>query len=290
MNRVRAATRGSALALWQTRHIASLLAADDPELMVEEIVVSTSGDRRLDVAIADIGGKGVFVKEVQSAVLEGRADIAVHSGKDLPAVTPEGLVIAAVPERADPRDVLIGLPLDGLATGAVIATGSARRRVQLAALCSGLVFEELRGNIETRLARADEFDAIVLAAAGLDRLGATPPNSEAIPVDAMVPQVAQAALVVECRADDQAMQRRLASIEHAESRRCVDAERAFLARLGGDCSMPAGAHTVIERDRLRCTGVLAGDSRSLPHRVVETGDDPVALGTAVAERLLRAIG
>ncbi|MCH7789631.1 MAG: hydroxymethylbilane synthase [Acidobacteria bacterium] len=284
--KIRAATRGSELALWQTRHVAALLSSIDPSIEVEEVVVSTTGDRRLDVAIHEIGGKGVFVKEVQAAVLDGRADVAVHSGKDLPAMVPDGLVVAAVPTRADPRDVLIGAGLDSLGPRSVVATGSVRRRVQLATLVDGLSFCELRGNVGSRLARAHEFDAIVLAAAGLDRLGHDPQPSQRLSIDQMVPQVAQGALAVECRADNTELHAVLATIEDRDTRVCFDTERAFLLELGGDCSMPAGAHATWHGDEIACTGILSVDERSVPLRVSERGHDPAALGRSVARALV----
>src|SRR5207249_10707722 len=224
---LRAATRGSRLARWQTEHVASLL-----EVPVEVVVVETAGDRRSDVPIWEIGGRGVFVKEVQAAVLDGRADIAVHSAKDLPSMPAPGLLLAAVPERGDPRDALVGATLDGLPVGATVATGSVRRRAQVAWLRPDLTFASLRGNIDTRLARAAGFAAVVVAAAALERLERTDRIGEVLPASVMVPQVAQGALAVECRVDDEEAQTALAGIEHGPSRRAVDAERAFLARLG----------------------------------------------------------
>lgn len=294
---LRAATRGSALALWQTRHVAALLGgAGGPP--IEEVVVSTVGDRDTATPIHSMGGKGVFVKEVQTAVLDGRADLAVHSGKDLPAATPPGLVIAAVLPRADPRDALIGCPLAELPVGARVATGSVRRRAQLAWLRPDLVFAELRGNIATRLDKARDHDAIVMAAAAIDRLGLDRIPVDRVPPTVMVPQVAQGAVVVECRVDDPATRAALAAIEHAATRRTVDAERAFLAELGGDCDLPAGAHATT-------VGAPAGDEdlppielvamlSSLDGRVLirerRTGDDPVELGRAVARHLLDDAG
>ncbi len=245
---LRLATRRSPLALWQAEHVAALLTGAHPGLRVELVALSTEGDRRLDVALSEIGGKGVFATEVQAAVLDRRADIAVHSAKDLPAVTGDGLLLAAVPERGDPRDALVGSTLTGLAPGAVVATGSARRRAQLAHTRPDLRFAELRGNMATRLARASEFDAIVVAAVAFERLGLSEHVSEVLDVSAMIPQVAQAALAVECRADDTATADLLAAVEHAPSRLRVDAERAFLAELGGDCSLPAGAHAEFAAD------------------------------------------
>ena len=287
MTRVRAATRGSPLALWQTRHVAALLRSAHAGLAVEEVTVSTVGDRRLDVPIHEMGGKGVFAKEVQQAVLDGRADIAVHSGKDLPALTPPGLVIAAVPERADPRDVLVGARLAELPTGALIGTGSVRRRAQLAWLRPDLSFGELRGNIATRLERAAGFDAIVMAKAALDRLEVEPPVVDPVPVDLMVPQVAQGALVVECREDDHETLALLRAIEHVPTRTVVDAERAFLVELGGDCDLPAGAYGVLRGAEVELVGVLSAGSPGVLHRATSVGA-PAAAGIELA-RALRSL-
>src|SRR3954468_21229693 len=182
--RLRAATRGSALARWQTDHVAGLLGDD-----VDVVVVETTGDRRTDVAIHEMGGQGVFVKEVQAAVLDGRADIAVHSAKDLPSVPVDGLTIAAIPQRGDPRDALVGSTLRDLAPGATVATGSVRRRVQLADLRTDLTFDGLRGNIDTRLAKASQYGAVVMAFAALQRLGFEARATEVLAPSVMVPQV-----------------------------------------------------------------------------------------------------
>ena len=282
--RIRAATRGSALALWQTRHVASLLAPSGIE--IEEVVVSTSGDRRQDIPIHEMGGKGVFVKEVQAAVLDGRADIAVHSMKDLPSGTPDGLVLGAVPARADARDVLIGARLAELAEGAVVASGSVRRRAQLAALRPDLRFEELRGNIATRLDKAASFDAIVMAAAALDRLGEAPEVVDRLPVETMLPQVGQGALAIECRVDDEVTRTALAGIEDAEARILTDAERAFLAELGGDCDLPAGAHAIREGGEIRLRSLLAAPDGSTVLHDDRAGADPEPLGRGAARALL----
>lgn len=288
--RLRAATRGSALALWQTHHVASLLSGVDDSVEIEDVVVSTVGDRRTDVPIHEMGGKGVFVKEVQAAVLDGRADLAVHSGKDLPALSPDGLVLIAVPERADARDALIGCRLEDLPVGARIGTGSVRRRAQLSWHRPDLVFSELRGNISTRLSKASDFDAIVMAAAAIDRLGETPDVVDRVDPSILVPQVSQGALAIECRADDPRICDLLTSIEHAPSRRAVDAERAFLAELGGDCDLPAGAHAVLSGDSIEIAGMLA----TLDGRVLITerrsGTDPDELGRGVARYLLDECG
>ena len=291
--RVRIATRGSALARWQAEHVAAALRALDADVQPELVVVETHGDRRQDVPLWVLGGKGVFVKEVQAALLDGRADVAVHSGKDLPAQTPDELVLAAVPERADPRDALVGARLDDLAPGARVATGSVRRRAQLAWARPDLTFAGLRGNIATRLRRLDEgaADAIVVAAAALDRLGLAPRAAELLDPGVLLPQVAQGALAVEVRADAPAVGELVARLEHGPSRRAVDAERAFLDELGGDCELPAGCFAVaVPGDELRVEGLLASlDGHAVLRHAVVGADGP-ALGRAVARHLLAAGG
>ena len=297
---LRAATRGSPLALWQATHVARLLEAAHPGLQVEFVIMDTEGDRRLDVPISAFGGKGVFAKEVQTAVLEGRADFAVHSAKDMPSTTVEGLVLAAVPERGDPRDALVGARLADLPDGATVATGSQRRRVQLAAIRPDLVFAELRGNMATRLAKVPEGGAIVVAAVALQRLQLADHLAEVISPDELVPQVGQGALGIECRADDAEAVAMLAAIEHAPSRLRVDAERAFLVELGGDCDLPAGAHAVFvdevgdvaDTGALRLSAFLATDGTAAADvaRARQTDEDPIALGTRVARDLRALLG
>ena len=264
--------------------------------------MDTEGDRRLDVPISSFGGKGVFAKEVQQAVLDGRADFAVHSAKDLPAVTVEGLVLAAVPERGDPRDALVGRTLDELAPGATVATGSQRRRVQLARLRPDLTFVELRGNMATRLSKVPNGGSIVVAAVALQRLGLTEHVVQVLGPEVMTPQVGQGALAVECRIDDDATRVLLAGIEHATSRSVVDAERAFLAELGGDCDLPAGAHATIEpfgsvddegepMPAVHVQGFLASDGTASA-RFVEaalSADDPEFVGRQLARNLRHAL-
>ena len=287
---LRAATRGSALALRQTSIVAGLL-AETGGVATEPVVVSTTGDRQTGTPIHAMGGKGVFVKEVQAAVLDGRADIAVHSAKDLPSSTPEGLVLAAVPRRGDPRDALVGCRLAELPAGATVATGSVRRKAQLAWARPDLAFAELRGNIATRLNKAATFDAIVMAAVALQRLGLEPDVLDVLEPDVFVPQVGQGAIAVECRADDQAVLETLLATEHEPSRRAVDAERAFLAELGGDCSLPAGAHAgEAPGGGLELTGLVASlDGRALI-RDTRRGRDPETLGRSVARHLLDECG
>lgn len=283
---LRAATRGSTLARAQTDLVAGLLGTG-----VEAVVVETAGDRRTDVPIWALGGRGVFVKEVQAALLDGRADIAVHSAKDLPSTPVEGLAIAAVPARADPRDALVGATLAELAPGACVATGSVRRRAQLAWLRPDLTFASLRGNMQTRLAKAEDYDAIVVAAAALARLGRSAEITEVLAPELVVPQVGQGALIVECRADDGATRQALAAIDDEPSRRCVEAERAWLAEVGGGCDLPVGAHAVVlPGGALRLTGMLATGDGRVVLRHTEEGDDPAALGRRVARHLLGYAG
>ena len=226
----------------------------------ELVIVSTAGDRDLASSLSEIGGKGVFVKEVQAAVLAGEADIAVHSAKDMPAETPEGLTIGAVLKRGDPRDALVGCRLADLPNGATVATGAPRRRAQLAALRPDLNFAELRGNIATRLAKAGNYDAIVVAVAALERLGFVKVDGDnlnldtevegiraidALDTETFIPQVGQGTIAVECRSDDIATQQLLATINHSPTRICLEAERGFLKALGGDCNLPAGAYATL---------------------------------------------
>ncbi len=274
-----------------------------PGLDVEVVVIDTEGDRRLDVPISEFGGKGVFAKEVQAAVLDGRADVAVHSAKDLPSIPVPGLVLGAICERGEVRDALVGGTIADLPQGATVATGSQRRRVQLAALRPDLVFTELRGNMATRLSKVPDGGAIVVAAVALQRLQLADEIAEILSVDDLVPQVGQGALAVECREEDGPIVRLLQAIEHPPSRRCVDAERAFLAELGGDCDLPAGAHAVLvdgfgepgevgdDAPHLRLSAILASDGTSTARvaRARQVGDDPAALGTAVARDLRRAL-
>lgn len=280
---IRIATRGSELARWQAGHVASLLG--DAEL----VIVETVGDRDKATSLSRLGGQGIFVKEVQAAVLDGRADLAVHSGKDVPsnpALQAPGLVIAAFPERADARDALVGARLADLAPGATVATGSARRRALLADLRPDLTFADLRGNIGTRLDRVGEFAAVVVAAAALDRLGLLDRVAELLDVDVLVPQVAQGALAVECRDGDTATLAALAAIDHAPTRRAVEAERAWLATIGGGCELPAGAHAVLDGSDVRLTAVLASYDGRIVLRQSVTGSDPVAVGSELATAML----
>ena len=277
---IRIATRGSALARWQAEHVASLLG--DAEL----VIVETAGDRDKATSLLELGGRGIFVKEVQAAVLDGRADIAVHSAKDLPSnpsLLLPGLALGAVPQRADARDALVGSRLADIPPGGCVATGSARRRALLADIRPDLTFADLRGNIDTRLAKAADFAAVVVAAAALQRLGLTDRAAEVIDASVLVPQVAQGALAIECRVGEESL---VAALDHPPSRKAGDAERAWLAAIGGGGDLPLGAYAVATGDDIRLTAVLA----SLDGRVVlrdgVVGTDPVAIGTELAVSML----
>jgi hydroxymethylbilane synthase len=282
MPQLRVATRGSALARWQAERVVELLGVD-----AEYVIVSTKGDERRDVPIHAMGGTGVFVKEVEQTVLDGDADMAVHSAKDLPSGTAPGLVLAAFPERADARDALVGSALDDVPTGGRVGTGSVRRRAQLAALRPDLGFAELRGNIPTRLEKAAGFDAVVLAAAALDRLGLGDRIAERLDPSVLLPQVAQGALAVECRVDDDQTRDVLAAIDDARVRAAVTAERAYLAALGGGCNLPCGALAEAgPGGRVSLEALLASLDGRITLRVRVDGDDPEAVGLEAARRLV----
>jgi hydroxymethylbilane synthase len=282
---LRAATRGSKLALWQTNHVAELLG-----VAVEPVIVETRGDKDHSTPIEAISGQGVFVKEVQNAVLSGDADFAVHSAKDLTSTTADGLVLACVPERGDPRDALVGCSLEDLPAGALVATGSVRRRAQLASLRPDLTFAGLRGNVDTRLEKAKNFTAIVSAYAPLVRLRRTDVDAHPLQPGVFLPQVAQGALAVECRADDYEIRDLLASIEHEPSRRAVDAERSYLATLGGGCDVPVGAYAVIEGDNVFLRCLMASFDGRVVLRRRGWAQDGVALGRELALQLLNKDG
>ncbi len=290
--RARLATRASPLALWQAHSVAEQLGRSQPGIEVTVVTVDTAGDRRVDRSIGEIGGQGVFVKEVQAAVLDGRADIAVHSAKDLPSATPDGLLLAAVPSRADPRDVLVGSTLDGLAPGALIATGSRRRMAQLAWLRSDLTFMGLRGNIASRLQKIPPGGAIVMAAAALERLRLVPVVSQTLEVAQMVPQVGQGAIALECRKDDLARAHLLESVNEEDAFVCVQAERAFLSSIGGGCDLPVGAHAWLDGATMTIEGLVGSADGKVILRERRSGprNDSARLGVEAALVLLRAGG
>ena len=266
--------------MWQAEHVASLLGG------AELVVVDTVGDRDKATSLSELGGRGIFVKEVQAAVLDGRADIAVHSAKDLPsnpALATPGLVVAAVPARGDARDALVGARLADLPPGGVVATGSARRRALLADLRPDLTFVDLRGNIDTRLAKLPPGGAVVVAFAALERLGLADRAAEVLDAAVLVPQVAQGALAIECRAGEESS---VASLDHGPSRRAVDAERGWLAAIGGGCDLPVGAHARVDGELVRLTAVLASFDGRIVLRDTAVGTDPVTVGTSLAESML----
>ena len=279
-----AATRGSPLALWQTQHIASLL--EPYGVAVEPLVVVTSGDKDQSAPIHQIGGKGVFAKEVQKAVLDKSADFAVHSLKDLPSLTPEGLKLVAVSSRGDPRDALVGSSLQGLPVEGHVATGSVRRKAQLAALRPDLNFHELRGNIETRLAKAENFDAIVVSAVALARLGLQPKAMEILEPEIMLPQVGQGALGIEIRTEDLETNEILLRIQNPVSRVEVDAERSFLAALGADCRSPIASYAIHKNNQIRLRSLAASDDGKIILTDDRIGDDGIELGKLAANALI----
>lgn len=283
---LRIASRGSALALWQANTVGAMLGCE-----YEIVEVATTGDVHKDVSILELGGVGAFAKEIQLAVLAGEADIALHSAKDLTSETPDGLDLVSVPVRGDVRDVLIGSTLEDLPFGAVVGTGAQRRRAQLAALRPDLQFRDLRGNIGTRIEKAREFDAIVLAYVALQRLGRDSEATQILPIDLMLPQVAQGALAIEVRNDDEASAAIARSINDLDAYRCVMAERAYLEALGGGCSIPCAAYAVPVDAKTIWLRVLLSEPRGRQViRVEKRGEDPVAIGHEAARELLEDCG
>ncbi len=236
-------------------------------------MIETTGDARLDVPLHVIGGQGVFVKEVQLAVLDGRADLAVHSAKDLPSAPADGLVIGAFCERRDPADALVGRRLDDLAHGATVATGSVRRRAQLSRVRPDLAFVELRGNIDTRLSKVPDNGAIVMAVAALEILQLTDRIAERLDVATFVPAVGQGCVAVECRVDDAETLAALAGVDHPDTRHAVEVERAFLAELGSGCSLPVGGHVRDGRLTVFLADFATGQSIVAEVAITGTSDD-----------------
>lgn len=297
MENVRIASRGSELALWQAHHVAGLLGGQGASSSTEVIVIRTKGDRIQDVPLAQIGDRGLFTKELDEALLDGRAALAVHSLKDVPTVLPIGLVIAAVLQREDPRDVLLcreGVRggMERLSPGAVIGTSSLRRRAQLGALRPDLEVRDLRGNLNTRLAKLDAggYDAIILAAAGVLRLGWGERITAYLPLDQWLPAVGQGALAVMCTEEDATLRAHLASLQHSATAAATTAERAFLRSLEGGCQVPIGALATIEGQQLRLSGLVATGNGEQVLRQQITGDaaGAASLGTELGERLIRS--
>lgn len=272
--------------MFQAERVARLMSAADGGRRCETAVVQTKGDRLAEAPIEAIGGQGAFVKEVSNALLEERADVAVHSAKDLPSTPQAGLVLAAVPERADPRDALVGSRLEELAPGSLVATGSVRRRAQLAWLRPDLTFCELRGNVARRVERSTQVGAGVLAMAALERLGLAENAAEVLEPSVLMPQVGQGALAVECREGDREMLELLALVDDADLHAALSAERAFLAALGSGCSLPCGALASKEGGTVVLDAVLASRDGHVLLRRCESGEDPNELGRHVALGLL----
>ncbi len=292
-NRLRVGTRGSLLARAQTEGIVARLRALHPGLEIVVEIIQTTGDVRRDVPFAQIGTKGMFVKEIEQALSDGRIDLGVHSLKDMPGELPDGLELACIPTREDPRDALLtrnGLTLDTLPQGALVGTSSLRRQAQLLAYRSDLRLAELRGNLDTRLRKLDagEYDAIVLACAGLNRLGLESRISERLSPAVCVPAVGQGALALETRADDPQTQAWLIPLHDADTADAVAAERGFLAALGGGCTVPVGALARVEADQVRLEALIAAPDGSQTLRETLSGPraEAVSLGARLAERLL----
>jgi hydroxymethylbilane synthase len=285
---VRLATRGSPLALAQARSVADLLEAVGVDASI--VVVETEGDRRRDVDLLALAGRGVFAKEVQAAVLDGRADVAVHSAKDLPAEAPLGLVLVSVPERRDPADVLVGRSLGALSEGAIVATGAPRRRALLLAARPDLTIVGLRGNIDTRLASVgrDGIEAVVVAAAALDRLGLADAAAERLDPEIFVPQVGQGAIALECL-DGGAFVELLEGVDDKAAHAAVRCERSFLAELGVGCDLPGGAWAQFDGKTATIRGVLATDDGTAMVRGSDSDPAPELAGRALAARLRREI-
>jgi len=288
---IRLATRGSALALAQARAVADALVAGGAR--VEILTVRTEGDRRAEARLAAIGGKGLFVREIEQALLRRDADVAVHSLKDLPAELPAGLTLPVFPEREDPRDVLVtreACTLGELPAGALIGTSSPRRRALLLALRPDVVVTPIRGNVDTRLGKlaSGEWAAVVLASAGLRRLGLTPRHVTPLDPEMFVPAIGQGVLAVQARNDDAATLAALRPLDHAATRVCALAERAFLARLGASCVTPMGAHARHVNGRVVMDAVVASDDggRVLRDRGEGPAADAEIVGRRVADALL----
>ena len=285
---IRVATRQSELALWQAEHVRAALLEKNPELVVELVRITTQGDRILDQPLAKIGGKGLFIKELQLALLENRADIAVHSMKDVPIEDVEGLEISVILERADPRDVLVSKhyqSLEGLPHAAQIGTSSLRRKSQLSLLRQDITMTDLRGNVPTRIAHmeAGKYDAIILAAAGLDRLRLHEKITSRLSVEDMLPAVGQGAIGIESRTGDSMIESHIKPLAHHETMTCVFAERALSRELQGSCEIPIAAHATLNADRLFLKGLVASVDGS--EIISESDEDDSRNGLSLGKRL-----
>ncbi len=290
---IKIGTRGSKLALWQANWVKSVLQEKFPQYTVKLITIKTQGDKILDVPLAKVGGKGLFVKEIEHALLTRQVDIAVHSMKDMPAEIPDGLCIGAIPERENPFDVFIsqsGLGYKKLDPGSIIGTSSLRRGAQLRHARPGLVMQALRGNLDTRLKKLanENLDAIVLAAAGVRRLDLEHKITEYLDPDIILPAIGQGALCIEIRKDDAKIGPLVESMNHTDSRTVVEGERAFLNRLEGGCQVPIAGHGKINKEKLILTGLVAEIDGTRIIKGEKSGplDAAEAIGTELAEELL----
>jgi len=293
MARLRIGSRGSQLALWQANHISALLRERGHEVELE--IIKTTGDKITDVALAKVGTKGMFTKEIEEALAEGRVDLAVHSLKDLPTELSQGFEIAAVTTRENPRDVFCSrkfTSIEDLPQRARVGTSSLRRQAQLKAVRPDLDIHPLRGNVDTRLRKleAGEYDAIILAAAGLNRLGKTELIRQVIPAETMCPAAGQGALGIEIRAGDSVTRQHLAFLDNAAARMTTTCERALLNKLGGGCQVPIGAFAEVRNGNLHLEAIVADPDGSRVLRESREGSDPVQLGEAVGETLLQRGG
>ena len=293
MARLRIGSRGSQLALWQARHISDLLRAQGHDVELE--IIKTTGDKILDVALSKVGTKGMFTKEIEEALAAGRVDLAVHSLKDLPTELSPGFEIAAITKRENSQDVFCSSKysnINDLPGGARVGTSSLRRQAQLKGLRRDLQVYPLRGNVDTRLRKLSEgeYDAIILAAAGLNRLGKTDLVKQVIPKDVMCPAAGQGALAIEIRAGDSATGKHLGFLDDADARASTTCERALLNKLGGGCQVPIGAAAEVRGGRLHLDAIVANPDGSKILRESGEGDDPEKLGSEVGERLLRRGG
>lgn len=290
-------TRQSLLALWQSNHIAALLRKQYPKCEVVLKKIVTKGDRILDVPLAQIGGKGLFTKEIEEDLLDGTIDLAVHSLKDMPTVLPEGLCLTAITERANVGDAFVSNKygsFEELPLGAVVGTSSLRRKAQLLAKRPDLEIRDLRGNVDTRLRKLDEglYDAIILAAAGLERLGHGDRISSLIPADVCLPAVGQGALAIEARTEDKEVRDMLSFLNDLNTKQATDAERAFLGLLEGGCQVPIGVHADVEGENIRIEAIIAAldGSNILRDTINGKADDAVSLGQQLGKKMLAAGG
>jgi hydroxymethylbilane synthase len=289
MAKLRIGSRGSQLALWQANHISALLREHGHQIELE--IIKTTGDKILDVALAQVGTKGMFTKEIEEALAEGRVDLAVHSLKDLPTELPPGFEMAAITTRQDPRDAFLSLKyrsIELLPKGARVGTSSLRRQAQLKVLRPDLDIHPLRGNVDTRIRKLEEgqYDAIILASAGLNRLGKTEHVKAVIDTDVLCPAAGQGALGIEIREGDTRMRGLLAFLDDHDARTSTTCERALLNQLGGGCQVPIGAYAEVKGGKIRLHGLVARPDGTTVLRETQEGTDPVALGEELGKVLL----